>query len=249
MPIRPRASRSVDTPEAKASPRPDHRPKPHQIATRSLAPSRNRTDLSTCAPPAAGAIASGNLLRRAGRHRHQSAPFHDTKTNSQSPPCPAPCPGLSGGSGGCCPSRERVHSGGLKQIRGSWLCPDRGLVTRRPPVDTGPRECVTQTAACGPAVSFPGNTLHLEALALFSATPKAADRNSVAPDHDRRNHRTGRAASSALPDAQTKACQRRARGAAEVARTGMGIRVATGARVPPSGVSSLSLSAMTARPN
>ena len=141
MPIRPRASRSVDTPEAKASPRPDHRPKPHQIATRSLAPSRNQTDLSTCAPPAAGAIASGNLYRRRTRHRHQSAPFHDTKTNSQSPPCPAPCPGLSGGSGGCCPSRERVHSGGLKQIRGSWLCSGPGLITWRPPVYTGPREC------------------------------------------------------------------------------------------------------------
>lgn len=249
MPIRPRASRSVNTPEAKASPRPVHRTKPHQIATRSLAQSRNRTDLSTCAPPAAGAIASGNLLSRAGRHRHQSAPFHETKTNSQSPPCPAPSPGLSGGSGGCCPSRERVHSGGLKQIRGSWLCPDRGLVTRRPPVDTGPRECVTQTAACGPAVSFPGNILHWNALALVSATPKAAKRNTNALDHGRRRNRTGRAASSALLDARAQARQRRARGVAEVARTGAGIRVATGARVPPRGVSSVSLSAMTARPN
>ena len=33
-----------------------------------------------------------------------------------------------------------TNSGGLKYFRGSWLCPDRGPVTWRPPVQTGPRE-------------------------------------------------------------------------------------------------------------
>ena len=57
---------------------------------------------------------------------------------------PAPCPrglaGLTRPGGGFCPSRLRQHSGGLKQFRGSWLCPDPGPVTWRPPVHTGPRE-------------------------------------------------------------------------------------------------------------
>ena len=41
---------------------------------------------------------------------------------------------------GCCSTRLRLHSGGLKQIRGSWLCLDLGPLTWRPPVNTGPRE-------------------------------------------------------------------------------------------------------------
>ncbi len=63
---------------------------------------------------------------------------------SQAKPCPAPCAGVAGALGKAVAGSAllviRLHSGGLKQFRGSWLCSDPGLITWRPPVYTGPRE-------------------------------------------------------------------------------------------------------------
>mgnify|MGYP001802942808 CR=1 FL=1 len=49
----------------------------------------------------------------------------------------------------------RTNSGGLKQLRGSWLCPGRGLVTWRPPVFTGPREFSCLNGCGGPVTRTP----------------------------------------------------------------------------------------------
>ena len=60
-----------------------------------------------------------------------------------------------------------TNSGGLKQFRGSWLCPDRGPVTWRPPVFTGPREFRRPYGCGGPVTSFP---LHFS-LTVFRNVP------------------------------------------------------------------------------
>ncbi len=43
-------------------------------------------------------------------------------------------------AGFCSYACQAAHSSGLKQIRGSWLCPGPGPGIWRPPVSTGPRE-------------------------------------------------------------------------------------------------------------
>jgi len=43
-------------------------------------------------------------------------------------------------AGGLLFNSSQLHSGGLKQFRGSWLCLNLGSFTWRPPVKTGPRE-------------------------------------------------------------------------------------------------------------
>ncbi len=57
-------------------------------------------------------------------------------------PCSTPSAGLPKQGDGCCYVRDWLHSSGLKQIRGGWLCLGPGLVTWRPPVHTGPREYI-----------------------------------------------------------------------------------------------------------
>lgn len=47
-----------------------------------------------------------------------------------------------------------TNSGGLKYFRGSWLWPDRGSVTWRPPVQTGPRELRCPYGRGGPVTLF-----------------------------------------------------------------------------------------------
>ena len=59
------------------------------------------------------------------------------------------------------------NSGGLKYFRGSWLCPDRGSVTWRPPVQTGPRELSYPYGRGGPVTT-----------SLPVATPHADDRDA-----------------------------------------------------------------------
>jgi hypothetical protein len=46
------------------------------------------------------------------------------------------------------------NSSGLKHFRGGWLCPDRGSVTWRPPVQTGPRELTPPRLIAGPPLCY-----------------------------------------------------------------------------------------------